>query len=32
MKTRLILENLKGVGRTTEFLLNVFLEVIITEK
>ena len=25
MKTRLILENLKGVGRTTEFLLNVFL-------
>ena len=25
MKTRLILENLKGVGRTTEFLLNIFL-------
>jgi len=25
MKTQLILENLKGVGRTTEFLLNIFL-------
>jgi len=25
MKTRLILENLKGVGQTTEFLLNMFL-------